>query len=109
MRADIYARTACVTQRFNSAIAAQLEALRAHAAWMGMDIVSQFTDEGYSGLRPDRPDLNRLRALAGVRSFNVLLTFDPERLARNLDQRVPMLEELEQCGVRTVFLEGQGR
>ena len=46
MRAAIYARTACVTQRANSALGSQLEALRAHAARRGMGIVAEFTDEG---------------------------------------------------------------
>ena len=107
MRAAIYARTACVTQRLKSAIALQLEALGAHAVRMGMDLVAQFTDEGYSGLQPDRPGLVRLRDLAESRGFDVLLTADPERLARNWGQGVLMLQELEQCGVRTVFLEGR--
>ena len=72
-----------------------------------MDLVAQFTDEGYSGLQPDRPGLVRLRDLAESRAFDVLLTADPERLARNWGQGVLMLQELEQCGVRTVFLEGR--
>jgi site-specific DNA recombinase len=106
MRAAIYARTACVTQRPNSAMGLQLEALRAYAARRGMDIVAEFTEEGCSGLRRDRPGLNRLRGLAERRGFDVLLICDPERLARDSGLQVLMLEELEQRGVRTIFLEG---
>src|SRR5215831_18494601 len=105
MRAAIYARTACVTQRSNSALALQLEALGAHAARRGMDLVAQFTDEGYSGLRRDRPGLDRLRDLAERRGFDVLLICDPERLARDSGLQVLMLEELEPCVVKTIFLE----
>jgi site-specific DNA recombinase len=107
MRAAIYARTACITQRPNSALGLQWEALRAHAARRGMGIVAEFTDEGYSGVRRDRPGLDRLRDLAERRGFDVLLACDPERLARDSGLQVRMLEELEQCGVRTIFLEGQ--
>jgi site-specific DNA recombinase len=71
-----------------------------------MDIVAQFTDEGYSGLRRDRPGLDRLRDLAERHGFDVLLICDLERLARDSGLQVLMLEELERCGVRTIFLEG---
>jgi len=36
--------------------------------------------------------------------FDVLLICDPERLARDSGLQVLMLEESEQCGVRTIFL-----
>jgi len=104
MRAAIYARTACVTQRPNSAMGLQLEALRVHAGRRGMGIIAEFTDEGYSGLRRDRPGLDWLRNLAERRGFDVLLICDSERLARDSGLQVLMLEELEQCGVRTIFL-----
>lgn len=106
MRAALYAWTACVTQRPNSAMGLQLEALRAHAARRGMGIVAEFTDEGYSGLRRDRPGLHRLGDLAERRAFDVLLTCDPEPLARDSGLQVLMLEEWQGFGVRTIFLQG---
>ena len=106
MRAALYARTACLTQDLKSAVKSQLEALRNYATQNGMKIVEEFTDAGYSGLRQDRPGLNRMCDAAGRRGFDVLLIRDPERLARNSVQQVFLLEELEQFGVRTIFLEG---
>ncbi len=55
MHAALYARVACASQAARHAIVSQLEALRDHAASNGMKIIEQFTDEGYSGLRLDRP------------------------------------------------------
>ena len=55
MRAALYARTACLTQDLNSAVELQLEALRNYGTQNGMEIVEEFTDAGYSGLRRDRP------------------------------------------------------
>lgn len=107
MRAALYARTACLIQGLESAVEVQLEALRNYATQNGMEIVEEFTDAGYSGLRRDRPGLNRMCDVAGRHGFDVLLIRDPERLARNSVLQVSLLEELEKFGVRTIFLEGR--
>jgi hypothetical protein len=106
MRTALYARTACLTEDLKSAVELQLEALRNYATQNGMEIVEEFTDEGYSGLKRDRSGLNRMCDAARRRRFEVLLTRDAARLARNSVLLVSLLEELEQCGVRTIFLEG---
>ena len=107
MRAAIYTRTACSNQESNSALGLQVEALRAHAAQSGMNVVAEFADEGNSGLRRDRPGLDGLRALAERHGFDVLLTCNPERLARDAGMLARMLKELGGFGVRTIFLEGR--
>lgn len=105
MRAALYARTACLIQGLKSAVELQLEALRNYATQNGMEIVEEFTDAGYSGLQRDRPGLNRMCDAAERRGFDVLLTRDPARLARNAVSQFSLLEDLEQFGVRTIFLE----
>src|SRR5438552_1887245 len=57
MRAAIYARVSSERQEKEHTIGSQLEALRTYAAKNGMEIVEEFTDEGYSGARLDRPAL----------------------------------------------------
>src|SRR5207247_8631752 len=104
-RAAVYARVACAIQQAKHATMSQLEALRDHAASSGMKIVEEFTDEGYSGLRLDRPGLDRMRDLAERRGFDVLLTWGTDRLARRFALQVLIIEELERRGVRTIFLE----
>ena len=103
MRAALYARVACTTPQSNPAMVSQLEALRDHAASSGMKIIEEFTDEGYSGLRLDRPGLERMRDLAEQRRFDVLLSCGPDRLARNPALLILFIEELERYGVRTTF------
>lgn len=103
MRAALYARVACTTPQTKQATVSQLEALRDHAASRGMKIIGEFMDEGSSGLRPDRPGLERMRDLAKQRGFDVLLSCGPDRLARNPGLLVLLLEELERYGVRTIF------
>ena len=106
MRAAIYARVSSERQEKEHTIGSQLEALRAYAAQNGMEIVEEFTDEGYSGARLDRPALDRMRDLAERREFGVLLTYCTDRLARKFVLQALILEELERFGVQTIFLEG---
>ena len=106
MRAAIYARVSSERQEKEHTIGSQLEALRAYAAKNGMEIVEEFTDEGYSGARLDRPALDRMRDLAERRGFEVLLTYCTDRLARKFVLQALILDELERLGVKTIFFEG---
>src|SRR5437588_1259488 len=105
-RAVIYARVSSERQEKEHTIGSQLEALRNYAAQNGMEIVEEFTDEGYSGARLDRPALDRMRDLAERRGFEVLLTYCTDRLARKFVLQALILEEMERFGVKTIFLEG---
>jgi site-specific DNA recombinase len=106
MRVAIYARVSSERQEKEHTIGSQLEALRNYAAHNGMEIVEEFTDEGYSGARLDRPALDRMRDLAERRGFEVLLTYCTDRLARKFVLQALILEEMERFGVKTIFLEG---
>ncbi len=106
MRAAIYGRVSSERQEKEHTIGSQLEALRAYAATNGMDIVEEFTDEGYSGARLDRPALDRMRDLAERHGFEVLLTYCTDRLARKFVLQALIMDELERFGVKTIFLEG---
>ena len=106
MRAAIYARVSSEKQEKEHTIGSQLEALRNYAAQHEMNIVEEFTDEGYSGARLDRPALDRLRDLAEHQGFEVLLTYCTDRLARKFVLQALILEEMERFGVKTIFLEG---
>src|SRR2546425_680570 len=103
MRVALYARVSCTTPQTKQATVSQLEALRDHAASHGMKIIREFTDEGSSGLRLDRPGLEGMRDLAEQRGFDVLLSCGPDRLSRNPALRVLLIEELERYGIRTLF------
>lgn len=106
MRAAIYARVSSERQEKEHTIGSQLEALRAYAAKNALPIVEEFSDEGYSGARLDRPALDRMRDLAERRGFEVLLTYCTDRLARKFVLQALILDELERFGVKTIFLEG---
>ena len=88
MRAAIYARVSSERQEKEHTIGSQLEALRNYAARHGMDMVEEFTDEGYSGARLDRPALDRMRDLAERQKFS----------SRNLQETAYLLRKLVRCG-----------
>jgi site-specific DNA recombinase len=106
MRTAIYARVSSERQEKEHTIGSQVEALRNYAAQHEMKIIEEFTDEGYSGARLDRPALDRMRDLAERRGFEVLLTYCTDRLARKFVLQALILEEMERFGVKTIFLEG---
>ena len=105
MRAALYTRVASANQETKHAIVSQLETLRNYAASHGLEIIEEFTDEGCSGLRLDRPGLDRMRGLAERFGFDVLLTCGPDRLARSFGLQALIIEELKRLGVRTIFLD----
>ncbi|HKZ03057.1 MAG TPA: recombinase family protein [Pyrinomonadaceae bacterium] len=106
MRTAIYARVSTETQEKEHTIGSQLEALREYAVAHELQVVAEFTDEGYSGARLDRPALDRMRNLAEDHGFEVLLTYCSDRLARKFVLQALILDELERFGVKTIFLEG---
>lgn len=60
-RAILYARVSTDEQaRTGYSLAQQLEALRAHAAREGYEILEEVTDAGYSGASLERPGMDRL-------------------------------------------------
>ena len=106
MRVAIYARVSSERQEKEHTIGSQLEALRAYADKNSMQVVEEFTDEGYSGARLDRPALDRMRDLAEQNGFEVLLVYCTDRLARKFVLQALILEELERFGIKTIFFEG---
>ena len=59
MRTALYARVSSERQEKEQTIGSQLDALRRYASQNGLELVEEFTDEGYSGACLDRPGLDR--------------------------------------------------
>ena len=108
MRTVLYARVSSQRQEREKTIGSQLDALRRYASDNGLELVEEFTDEGYSGARLDRPGLDRMRDQAEHGGFELLLTYCSDRLARKFLLQALILEEMEQFGVKVIFLEGGG-
>jgi len=75
MTVAIYARVSSDSQEARGTIGSQLEALRQTMSELGHQVVHEYTDDGYSGARLDRPGLDALRDAAEA-SFQGSLVLD---------------------------------
>ncbi|PYN91096.1 MAG: hypothetical protein DMD89_32060 [Candidatus Rokuibacteriota bacterium] len=86
MRAALYARVSTEDQAEKYGLTSQVHELHVLAAARGYELVvgAEYLDDGYSGVSLDRPALDRLRAAARDKAFEVLIVHDPDRLSRKL-------------------------
>ncbi len=80
----------------------QVQAIREYCQRRGWPSVEVFTDEGVSGARENRPELNRLLDELHRRRFDVLVVWRLDRLGRSLSHLVRLLEELHALGIDLV-------
>ena len=99
MRAAIYARVSTLDQEPEN----QLVELRRYVDARGW-AVTEYTDHGVSGAKDRRPALDRLRADARRRKFDVLVCWRLDRLGRNLKHLISLLDDLQALGVAFVSL-----
>jgi site-specific DNA recombinase len=73
-RAILYVRVSTEEQaRSGYSLAQQMEALRAHAAREGYEVLEEVTDPGQSGASLERPGMDRVRDLVAASSVSVVL------------------------------------
>jgi site-specific DNA recombinase len=98
----IYARVSSDKQAEEKTVHSQLADLR--EICKGFQVVEEYTDEGWSGERLDRPALDRLRDDASKGMFEALYIHSPDRLARKYAYQALVLEELQKHGIEVHFL-----
>jgi len=82
----------------------QLLALRAFAVARGW-IVTEFTDQGQSGAKEKRPQLDAMLAAVRARKVDVVACVKLDRLARSVHHLVAMVREFEALGVDLIVLD----
>src|SRR5215469_10327315 len=82
----------------------QALALREYAERRGFAIVGEYADEGISGARDRRPQLDRLMADARKRRFDAVLVARFDRFARSTKHLVLALEEFSSLGIDFISL-----
>jgi DNA invertase Pin-like site-specific DNA recombinase len=102
-RCAIYARVSTSEQ----SSAPQVEQLRAHAARLGWEVPDSlvFTDNGISGIRDNRPALDRLRVAMRSGQVDTVLATKLDRLGRSVIGVLNFFEEAESAGVRIVVVD----
>ncbi len=106
MKAAIYARVSTEKQEKEETIESQIKQLKEYAEKNNYTIVNEekYNDDGYSGELLNRPGLDKLRDDASKKIFNAVLITCPDRLARKYGHQAIILEELEQEGIKVIFL-----
>lgn len=98
-RAAIYAR---VSTLVGQSPQMQLDVLREYAARRGLAVVAEFVDQGVSGARDQRPELDRLMVGARQRAFDLVLVYRFDRFARGVRHLVTALDEFQALGIEFV-------
>ena len=80
----------------------QLSELREYAARREWTITSEYVDQGVSGSKESRPQLNQLMADAHQRKFDAVLVWKIDRFGRSLKHLVNALADLCAYGVAFV-------
>ena len=103
MRVAIYARVSTAAQEARGTIGSQLALLRERVVREGHELVAEYTDDGLSGARLDRPGLDALRDAAEAGYFEGVWCLSADRLARMYAYQVIVLDELSRHGVTVRF------
>ncbi len=100
LRAVLYARVSTTHQSADM----QVEALRAEAARRGWQVVAECVDEGWSGRKDRRPQLDRAMELIRSGQADVLAVWKFDRFARSVRHLLRVLDELRERNVRFLSL-----
>ena len=100
MKVGLYGRVSTTEQ----STAMQLRELRAYAKRRGWKISSEYFDEGISGAKARRPQLDRLMTDANRRRFDAVVVWKFDRFARSVSHLLRALETFESLGIAFVSL-----
>jgi DNA invertase Pin-like site-specific DNA recombinase len=98
-RCGIYARVSTNEQTCEP----QLNELREYAQRRGWT-ATEYVDTGWSGVKDNRPQLNRLLTDCRKRRLDIVLVYRFDRFARSVRQLVVALEEFRTLGIDFVSL-----
>ena len=104
-RVAIYVRVSTAEQAEHGySLETQLEACNNKAKDIGAGFICEFIDNGYSGEFIDRPAITSLRTAMVSKDFDVVIVYDPDRLARNLAHQLIITDDIEKSGAQLVFV-----
>ena len=75
----------------------------------GWKLTDTYTDQGVSGAKDRRPELDRLLGDARRKKFDVLLVWRSDRMYRSLKNMVNTLDDLTSLGIAFATFESRGR
>ena len=103
LRVALYGRVSTLDK--GQDVGLQLRELREYCAHRGWHIAGEYADNGVSGAKESRPELNRLMADAKECKFDVIAVWRLDRFGRSLKHLVTALADLEALGITFVSLK----
>jgi len=97
MKAAIYARVSTTNHGQDTEV--QTRELRQFCELRGWQIAGEYVDNGVSGAKDSRPELNRLMADAGKRRFDAVCVWRFDRFARSTSHLLRALEQFRALGI----------
>jgi DNA invertase Pin-like site-specific DNA recombinase len=105
IRVAIYARVS--TTNHGQDVSLQTRELAQFAQARGWRVVDSYVDEGISGSKDSRPELNRLMADAHKRRFDIVCVWRFDRFARSVSHLLRALETFKALGIDFVSFSEQ--
>ena len=100
-RAAVYARVSTKEQSTE----AQVSQLTAYCQARGWPDVAVFRDDGISGIRDNRPELDRLRERLASGEFDTIVVSKMDRLGRSLGMILRFWDDAEAAGARVIVID----
>jgi DNA invertase Pin-like site-specific DNA recombinase len=100
-RVAIYARVSTKEQSTE----AQVSQLTAYCQARDWTDIAVFRDDGISGVRDNRPELDRLRERMARGEFSAIVVSKMDRLGRSLGMILRLWDEADAAGVRVVVID----
>ena len=105
MKTAIYARVS--TGNGGQSPEMQVRELRAYIKRRGWALTREYIDEGVSGAKESRPQLNKLLADAHLRRFDAVVCWRFDRFARSVSHLLRALDTFKALGIEFVSLSEQ--
>ncbi len=100
-RVAVYARVSTKEQSTEG----QVAQLTAYCQARGWSDVAVFRDDGISGIRDNRPELDRLRQRMMTGEFNAVVVSKMDRLGRSLGMILRFWDESDAAGARVIVID----
>jgi DNA invertase Pin-like site-specific DNA recombinase len=97
MRVALYARVSTLNNGQSPEM--QIRELREYWGRRGWEVAGEYVDNGVSGSKDSRPELNRLMADAHKRHFDVVCVWKFDRFARSVSHLLRALETFKSLGI----------
>lgn len=102
-RAAIYARYSSHAQNDES-IEQQVAECRAYAAAHDLAVEAVYADRAVTGRTDRRPEFQKMIRAAEAHSFDVVIAYKSNRIARNMLHALQYEARFDKCGVRVVYV-----